>query len=431
MLSIFKPAAHKARLPAAEIDPLYRRLRWQIFIGIFFGYAAYYLVRKNFALAMPYLIEQGFSRGDLGFALSGISIAYGFSKFIMGSVSDRSNPRIFLPAGLILAALVMLVMGFVPWATSSIMIMFVLLFLCGWFQGMGWPPCGRTMVHWWSQKERGGIVSVWNCAHNVGGGIPPLLFLLGMAWFNDWHAALYMPAFGAILLAIFAFAMMRDTPQSCGLPPIEEYKNDYPDDYSEKHEEELTAKQIFMQYILPNKLLWYIAIANVFVYLLRYGILDWSPTYLKEVKHFALDKSSWAYFLYEYAGIPGTLLCGWMSDKVFPGTYVRPHRHPHTFELLLPLRGRFVVLNFDDRGTVTHRAILGETCTVLEMAAGTWHAVLSLDTGGIIFEVKHGGYQPVAADDYAHWAPAEGEPGTTELMAWYAQAQVGDSTFAV
>lgn len=84
---------------------------------------------------MPYLIEQGFSRGDLGFALSGISIAYGFSKFIMGSVSDRSNPRIFLPAGLILAALVMLVMGFVPWATSSIMIMFVLLFLCGWFRG--------------------------------------------------------------------------------------------------------------------------------------------------------------------------------------------------------------------------------------------------------------------------------------------------------
>ncbi len=72
-----------------------------------------------------------------------------------------------------------------------------------------------------------------------------------------------------------------------------------------------------------------------------------------------------------------------------------------------------MVLNFDDRGTVTHRAILGETCTVLEMAAGTWHAVLSLDTGGIIFEVKHGGYQPVAADDYAHWAPAEGKPRTT------------------
>ena len=50
-----------------------------------------------------------------------------------------------------------------------------------------------------------------------------------MAWFNDSAALLYA-GFGAILLAIFAFAMMRDTPQSCGLPPIEEYKNDYPDD---------------------------------------------------------------------------------------------------------------------------------------------------------------------------------------------------------
>lgn len=283
------------------------------------GYAAYYLVRKNFALAIPALTEQGFTKGELGFALSGISFAYGISKFIMGSFSDRANPRYFLPAGLILAASVMLIMGFVPWATSGVWIMFGLLFICGWFQGMGWPPCGRTMVHWWSQKERGGIVSVWNCAHNVGGGIPALLFMLGMAWFNDWKAAFYMPAFAAIIVALIAFALMRDTPQSCGLPPIEEYKNDYPTDYKASDEQELTAKEIFMKYVFPNKLLWMIAIANVFVYLLRYGILDWSPSYLQEAKHFNIKEFSWAYFLYEYAGIPGTLLCGWMSDKVFRG----------------------------------------------------------------------------------------------------------------
>ncbi|URL81908.1 cupin fold metalloprotein, WbuC family, partial (plasmid) [Klebsiella pneumoniae] len=81
---------------------------------------------------------------------------------------------------------------------------------------------------------------------------------------------------------------------------------------------------------------------------------------------------------------------------------MRPHRHPHTFELLLPLRGRFVVLNFDDRGYRHPSGDIGETCTVLEMAAGTWHAVLSLDTGGIIFEVKTRWLSTVAADDYAH-----------------------------
>lgn len=114
-----------------------------------------------------------------------------------------------------------------------------------------------------------------------------------------------------------------------------------------------------------------------------------------------------------------------------PGTYVRPHRHPHTFELLFALRGRFLVLNFDDNGTVTHRVVLGEECKALEMEAGTWHTVLSLDHGGVIFEVKQGGYQPVAEKDYVSWAPAEGEKGTTEMMKWYALAQVGDGGFTL
>ena len=109
-----------------------------------------------------------------------------------------------------------------------------------------------------------------------------------------------------------------------------------------------------------------------------------------------------------------------------PGTYIRPHRHRHTFELLLSLKGRFVVLNFDDHGVITNRVVLGETCTALEMEPGTWHTVLSLDAGGMVFEVKQGAYQPLAEIDTMDWAPAEGQPGTAEMMAWYAIAQPGD-----
>lgn len=320
MFGIFKPKGHTERLPDGQINKTYTRLRWQLFFGIFIGYAGYYLVRKNFSLAMPYLIEQGYSRGDLGVALAAVSIAYGLSKFLMGSISDRSNPRYFLSAGLLMSAIVMFCFGFMPWATGSITAMFILLFLNGWFQGMGWPACGRTMVHWWSRKERGELVSVWNVAHNVGGGLIGPLFLFGLWLFNDdWRTAFYVPAFFATLVAIFIWLTMRDTPQSCGLPSIEEYKNDYPDDYDKSHEQEMSAKEIFFKYVLNNKLLWSIAIANAFVYLIRYGVLDWAPVYLKEAKDFTVDKSSWAYFLYEWAGIPGTLLCGWISDKVFKG----------------------------------------------------------------------------------------------------------------
>ncbi|MGH8462167.1 MAG: WbuC family cupin fold metalloprotein [Stenotrophobium sp.] len=108
-----------------------------------------------------------------------------------------------------------------------------------------------------------------------------------------------------------------------------------------------------------------------------------------------------------------------------PDTYVRPHRHPHTWELLFPLRGRFVVLHFDDAGTVTDRQVLGEDSAILENPAGQWHAVLSLDAGGVIFEVKHGPYQPIAEADFAAWSPADGSPGVAQLNAWYANAKPG------
>ena len=76
MFGIFKPAPHIASQPKEEIDKDYKHLRWQVFIGIFVGYAGYYLVRKNFSLAMPFRIEeQGFSKGELCIALSAVSIA--------------------------------------------------------------------------------------------------------------------------------------------------------------------------------------------------------------------------------------------------------------------------------------------------------------------------------------------------------------------
>jgi len=75
---IYRPAEHIAALPADSTDAEYRRLRIRVFLAIFFGYAGYYLVRKNFSLAMPFLIEEhGFSKGELGIALSAVSIAYG------------------------------------------------------------------------------------------------------------------------------------------------------------------------------------------------------------------------------------------------------------------------------------------------------------------------------------------------------------------
>ena len=326
MLKLFKPAPPIERMPDDQIDSEYKKFRLQVFLGIFIGYAAYYLIRKNFSLAMPYLIEEGFSKSALGFALSALSISYGLSKFVMATISDRSNPRMFLPAGLILSAVISLLMGFVPFFTSSIAIMFIMLFLNGWFQGMGWPPSGRVLVHWFSVSERGNKTAIWNVAHNVGGGLMAPIAVAGVAIFSGitgsatgYEGVFILPALVAIAVAVISYWLIRDTPQSVGLPPIEEYRNDYSSKSKKTFEKELSTKEILFKHVLNNKWVWAIALANIFVYFVRYGVLDWAPTYLSEEKGFDMSKSSVAYFLYEWAGIPGTLLCGWISDKWFKG----------------------------------------------------------------------------------------------------------------
>lgn len=339
MASFLAPPAAKPAQTGPEADAKYKKLRWQVFIGIFIGYAGFYIVRKNFSMAIPMLAPFGFEKGELGIVLSMNAIAYGFSKFVMASISDRSNAQRFLPLGLVCAAISMLFMIVpVQWLGAehkgaAIALMAALNFLVGWFNGMGWPPCGRVMTHWFSIKERGTWMSFWNCAHNVGGALVGPMAVYGAMWFGSWFygantdyyfliGTYAFPAAVAVLVAVLAYLMIRDTPQSCGLQSIEEWSGHAAKNYSKADEKALSVSEIFKT-VLSNKLLWYIAFANAFVYMVRYGCLDWAPTILKE-QGVDLKDAGWAYFAYEMAAIPGTIFCGWLSDKVFQGRRALP-----------------------------------------------------------------------------------------------------------
>lgn len=317
MLDFLKPAKPIERLPKEKIPSAYKRYRFQVFISIYFGYLLYYFVRSNFVFAKDYLFELGFSKTQVGFVASALGFAYGISKFVMGNVSDRSNARYFLAIGLILSGIVNLLLP----NTSNIIFMFVLMLLNGWFQGMGWPPCGRIMTHWFSDRERGVKMAIWNTAHNFGGGLIASIALFGISLFSSWKGIFYLPAIIAIVGGFAYILLARDTPQSVGLPPIEEFKNDYPEVQKslENAEAEMSGKEILFKYVLNNKFLWCIAIANIFVYLVRYGVINWAPTYLKEMRGFSIHESSIAFALFEYAAIPGTIIIGWISDHIFHG----------------------------------------------------------------------------------------------------------------
>src|SRR4051812_35503082 len=156
MLDFLRPAAPRPLLPPSERGPAYQRLKWQVFAGIFIGDAATYLVRKNLSLALPDILKEHpeFNKAQLGTALTALSLTYGISKFLMGSVSDRSNPRYFLPLSILLSAICTACMG-IKGIYASLAVVITLQAVNGWVQGMAWPPCGKSVVFWFPLKERG------------------------------------------------------------------------------------------------------------------------------------------------------------------------------------------------------------------------------------------------------------------------------------
>ncbi|HTP34218.1 MAG TPA: MFS transporter [Candidatus Acidoferrales bacterium] len=307
----FRPAAHVPRLPDDEVRRRYPRLRWQILESTFIGYATFYLVRNNLPVVSK---EMGqalhYSKGQIGDMLALTAIAYGVGKFLMGAWSDRSNPRYFMPAGLVFTAICNFLFG----AVSSYGLHLALWTLNGLVQGMGWGPCGRSLGHWYSLRERGTVFAFWNIAHNVGGGLTGVIAAYSTAHLG-WRSAFYVPGILALLCALYLVLRLRDTPQSLGLPPIEEYRNDYPPAGEHEREEELGTRDLLVNYVLKNRYLWLFAAANFFVYIARYSMLDWGPTYLKEVKRASLEEGGLSTAIFEFAGIFSTILMGWLSDK--------------------------------------------------------------------------------------------------------------------
>ncbi|MBI3556753.1 MAG: MFS transporter, partial [Deltaproteobacteria bacterium] len=176
----------------------------------------------------------------------------------------------------------------------------------------------------YSGNERGTSWSVWNTAHQVGGGL--ILVLAG--YLTDqygWRASFYVPAAIAVVCSIFLINRLRDTPESLGLPSIEDYRDDHPvmdadaDSKADAPHAAMPMRDIFFKHVLRNRQIWFLSLANFFVYLVRYGAMDWAPTFLVEVKHSTVANASYKTALFEVAGIAGSILAGRLTDTRFAG----------------------------------------------------------------------------------------------------------------
>ena len=307
------PPAEVQLTEPREVARKYRYWQTRVLLSSIIGYATFYFVRKNLSIAMPFMeTGLGIRKSQLGLFLTLHGLLYGVSKFANGFFGDRANARNLMVTGLAVSAILNVAFGF----SSTVFVLGVIWMLNGWFQGMGFPPCARLITHWFSPKQLATKMSIWNISHPIGGAV--ILILCGYLVVYSWRICFFVPAAIAIAIAVFLWFTLPDTPPSVGLPEVEGTH----DEFQERESKE-NFRGFVIEHVFKNKYIWIVSIANFFVYVIRYAVLDWGPTMLTQSKHIKIAHAAWMVAGFEFGGLLGALFGGWITDRFLRGRAVR------------------------------------------------------------------------------------------------------------
>lgn len=288
------------------------------------SYAMFYFVRKNFSFAIPLLNQEyGISNASFGMILTLGGLIYGVSKFVNGILADRTNARWHLAAGLAVCVLTSILFGFAdkfsialtgtsegaPFVRGMVVIMGILYIINQIFQGCGFAPCNHLMVNWVPPRELATKMSLWSTSHSVGAFVVAII----CGYLTDWRLCFWVPAAIATVGILFTIITLRDTPKSVGLPELPKVEGEIDDNEQKDHAK---FRKFLMKRVFMNPVIWVLAMTDLFVYVVRFAILDWGPSMLADMG-LSKELTGWTVAIFEVAGCAGMLCAGYISDKFF------------------------------------------------------------------------------------------------------------------
>lgn len=311
LLAFFKTRADQPLISddAAVVRRVYERKRWSVFLSVLFGYGLFYTCRMNFSVSKKAMLDAGvMSPTQMGVVGSALLFVYSVGKFTNGFLADRSNIARFMSTALLLSAAVNLVLG---WHVGFGV--FLLLWgLNGWFQSVGSAPSVVALSHWFAKTERGTRYGIWSASHSLGEGIS----FVGTAFLVSafgWSWGFWGPGLLCLVGALVMYRTLADRPQTYGLPPVHEYKNEPAEAPTQ---EQASIGQLQME-VIKHPGVWILALASGCLYVGRYGIGNWGPLYLQLSKHYSATAAGSVLAAYPTAQILGSISSGFVSDYMF------------------------------------------------------------------------------------------------------------------
>ena len=263
------------------------------------------------SIAIPGIMDEfGYTKTLMGGILTALFGAYAFGQFVNGQLGDKFGGRIMISLGLILSAVFNLLFGF-----SSILTAMVIIWaLNGYVQSMGWGPSVKTVANWFPRRMRGRIGGILGSSYQLGNAFSWVLagFLAG---FLGWRWLFWVPAMFLAAAAIHWYIRGRNAPEVIGLPSLEE------EEHGKTREEASPDHHLGFRYTLGKVLssphIWCLAFGLFFLNIVRYGFVDWAPTYMFEVQKAPISVAAYKAMAIPLAGSLGAIFAGWLSDKVF------------------------------------------------------------------------------------------------------------------
>ena len=111
-----------------------------------------------------------------------------------------------------------------------------------------------------------------------------------------------------------------------------------------------------------------------------------------------------------------------MLNSIQPGSYLRPHRHldPPKDEAFVLLKGSAGYVIFDEEQGLKKKEFilldLRRGTYGIDIRAGVWHALFSLEPDTVLYEVKPGPYTPLTDKDFAPWSPRDNSPDAVTFL---------------
>lgn len=319
---ISKPSSGK--VPEGEVDGVYKSLRNKTFWGVTIAYSLYYVCRMSINVVKQPLIDDGIlSAGQLGLVGSALLFVYAVGKFMNGFIADYCNIRRFMATGLFISAVINLLLGALGFVKGMLpaavmLVCFVVLWgINGWMQSMGSAPGVISLSRWFPQTRRGSYYSLFSSSPYIGEFISYNILAVVVGWLG-WQSGFIMAALAGLAGAAIILIFVSDTPESKGLPSIQQISGE-----ALTKEDKMPTREL-QKMVLKHPGIWVIALSSAFIYITKYAIAGWGVLFLQKARGFELAQASQVIAFSAVFGILGTVLAGWLSDNVFKGDRIKP-----------------------------------------------------------------------------------------------------------